>query len=102
MPNYFKQVAVAVLAVAICISGIACGGDSNPHPCQGATCAPSASEFLYATALDDISGFSIATGGSPTSLQNQAGPNQSIGIVVGPSAKFLYVSDFENAGVEAF
>jgi len=54
------------------------------------------------TALDNISGFSIATSGSPTSFQNQAGPNQSIGIVAAASAKFLYVSDFENSTIQAF
>jgi 6-phosphogluconolactonase (cycloisomerase 2 family) len=63
---------------------------------------PSATEFLYVTALDDVSGFKLGTSGAPTSVQNQSGPNQSIGIVADPSAKFLYVSDFGNAGIQAF
>ena len=102
MSGYLKQVVMAAISAAMCLCWIGCGGGSPPHPCQGATCVPSATEFLYLTALDDISGFTIGTSGAPTSFQNQSGPNQSIGIVADPSAKFLYISDFENAGVDAF
>jgi DNA-binding beta-propeller fold protein YncE len=102
MSGYIKQVLIAVVSAAMCICWTACGGGSTPHSCQGATCVPSATEFLYVTAQDDISGFKLGTGGSPTSPQHQSGPNQSIGIVADPSAKFLYVSDFGNGGIEAF
>jgi 6-phosphogluconolactonase len=98
----FKQAAVSLISAVICLGWIGCGGGSPPRPCQGATCVPSATEFLYVTALDDISGFSLATSGNPTSFQNQSGPNQSIGMVADASGKFLYVSDFENASVQAF
>jgi 6-phosphogluconolactonase (cycloisomerase 2 family) len=102
MSGYLKQVLITAISAAMCICWIACGGRSTPHPCQDATCVPSATEFLYVTALDDVSGFKLGTSGAPTSVQNQSGPNQSIGIVADPSAKFLYVSDFENAGIQAF
>ncbi|SRR6266536_3254890 len=64
--------------------------------------------FLFACLIGDecyhpnISSFNLATSGVPTSFQNQSGPNQSIGVVADPSAKFLYVSDFENSAVQAF
>ena len=102
MSGHFKQVALAVMCAVMCLSWIHCGGGEPPHPCQGATCVPSATTFLYLSALDDISGFTIATSGSPTSFQNQAGPNQSIGIAADASAKFLYVSDLANSTVQAF
>src|SRR2546423_6090611 len=78
---------------------VGCGGGITPHPCQATTCVQSATTFLYLTALDDISGFNLATSGVPTLFQDQSGPNQSIGIIADPSAKFLYVSDFENSAV---
>lgn len=102
MSGHLKQVLIAAISAALCIGWTACGGGSHPHPCQGATCVPSATQFLYVTALDDVSGFSLGTSGAPTSVQNQSGPNQSIGVVADRSGKFLYVSDFENAGIQAF
>jgi 6-phosphogluconolactonase (cycloisomerase 2 family) len=99
MRSAFKQVALTLITAAISACWMACGEGNPPHPCQGATCVPSAATFLYLTALDDVSGFAIAPSGTPTSLQSQAGPNQSIGVVADPGAKFLFVSDFENASV---
>src|SRR6266852_1736936 len=101
MSGYVKQVLIAVVSATMCV-WTACGGGSTPDPCQGATCVPSATEFLYVTALDNGSGFKLGTSGAPTSFQNQSGPNQSIGIVADSSAKFLYLSDFENGGIQAF
>src|SRR6266851_717857 len=101
MSGYVKQVLIAVVSATMCV-WTACGGGSTPDPCQGATCVPSATEFLYVTALDNVSGFKLGTSGAPTSFQNQSGPNQSIGIVADSSAKFLYLSDFENGGIQAF
>jgi 6-phosphogluconolactonase len=102
MLGYLNKIAMAVMFAAISLSWTSCGGGSTQHPCQGTTCVQSARTFLYLSALDDISGFDIATSGTPTSFQNVSGPNQSIGIVADPSAKFLYVSDFGNAAVHAF
>src|SRR5580765_7392436 len=102
MSGHLKQVLITAIAAALCIGWAACGGGTHPHPCQGATCVPSATQFLYVTALDDVSGFSLGSSGAPTSVQNQSGPNQSIGIVADRSGKFLYVSDFENGEIQAF
>ena len=102
MRSSFKQVALTLITAAICACWMACGEGNPPHPCQGATCVPSAATFLYLTALDDVSGFTIASSGTPTSFQSHAGPNQSIGVVADPGAKFLFVSDFENASVHVF
>jgi len=102
MRSSFKQTALTLITAAICVSWIACGEGNPPRPCQGATCAPSATTFLYLTALDDVSGFTVAPGGTPTSFHSQVGPNQSIGVVADPGAKFLFVSDFENASVHVF
>ena len=101
MSGYVKHVLIAVVSTTMFV-WTACGGGSTPHGCQGATCVPSATEFLYLTAQDDISGFKLGTSGAPASFQNQSGPNQSIGIVADPSARFLYLSDFENGGIQAF
>ncbi len=101
MSAYVKQCLLAAISAAIGV-WIGCGGGSSPRPCQGATCVPSPAEFLYFTALDDISGATLGSSGVPTSFQDQSGPNQSIGIVADQSAKFLYVSDFQNASVHAF
>jgi YVTN family beta-propeller protein len=54
------------------------------------------------TALDDVTTFRVNAAGMLTEPHNQSGPNQSIGVVADPSGKFLYVSDFENATIEAF
>ena len=102
MSGYIQQVLIAAVSGAMCVCWTACGGGSTPHSCQGATCVPSATQFLYVTTQDNVSGFKVGTSGAPTSSQNQSGPNQSIGIVADPSAKFLYLSDFENGGVQAF
>jgi len=66
-----------------------------------ATPTPPPAEFLYGTA-NGISSFGLSATGVPTSLQSLAGPNSSLGILVDPSARFLYVSDFANASVDAF
>src|SRR5690348_17078344 len=102
MSGYLKQVLITAIAAALCIGWTACGGGGTPPPCQGATCVPSATEFLYVTAPDAVSGFKLGASGAPTSVQNQSGPNQSIGIVADRAGKFLYVSDFENAGIQAY
>ena len=102
MSGYLKQVLITAIAAALCIGWTACGGGGTPPQCQGATCVPSATEFLYVTAQDAVSGFKLGASGAPTSVQKQSGPNQSIGIVADRSAKFLYVSDFENAGIQAY
>jgi Lactonase, 7-bladed beta-propeller len=98
----FAKVVIAAVSIAMCICWTGCGGGSRPHPCQGATCVPSAGKFLYITALDDVSMFRVGAGGIPTGSQNQSGPNQSIGVAADPLGKFLYVSDFENATIVAF
>ncbi len=69
---------------------------SSCHDCVAAT------PFLYSTAPNDISSLSVNTAGVPKSIQNQSGPSSSLGIVVDPTGKFLYVSDFANGNVEAF
>ncbi len=101
MSRHFRQIVMSVLWGAILL-WIGCGGGSTPHPCQGATCVPSAGTFMYLTALDDITGFRIDTSGTPNSFQSQSGPNQSIGMVADRSARFLYVSDFQDSAVQAF
>jgi 6-phosphogluconolactonase len=97
----FAKVVIAAVSAAMCICWTGCGGGPQ-HPCQGATCVPSAGKFLYVTASDDVSGFRVGANGTPTGSQNQSGPNQSIGVAADPSGKFLYVSDFENATIVAF
>src|SRR6266849_8204343 len=76
-------------------------GSSTPKSCLG-TCTLQPTEFLYAPGGNGISSFTLSTAGVPTPLGNQAAPNESEGIVVDPSAKFLYVSDFANGSVDAF
>ena len=93
---------VSMISAVTCCLWLGCGGGRSPHPCQGATCVPAASTFLYVAALDDVSSIRIGAGGTPTSFQNQAGPNQSVGMLADASGKFLYVSDFENSAVQAF
>src|SRR5581483_3867145 len=102
MSGHSRRLVMSLVCAGMCLSWAGCGGGRPPHPCQGATCVASATTFLYLTALDDISGFTLATSGGPTSFQSLSGPNQSIGMVADSSAKFLFVSDFENATVEAF
>jgi 6-phosphogluconolactonase (cycloisomerase 2 family) len=85
-----------------------CGSSSNTKACFGNCCTSNCTapgEFLYATGGDGgnvITSFSLSAAGVPTSLGSQAGPNQSVGIVVDPSGRFLYVSDFLNDSVDAF
>ena len=98
----YARVLIAAISVAMCICWTGCGGGSTPHRCQGSTCVPSAGKFLYVTALDDVTTFRVNAAGMLTEPHNQSGPNQSIGVVADPSGKFLYVSDFENATIEAF
>jgi 6-phosphogluconolactonase len=76
-----------------------CGPKSPTKACFGTCTAPA--EFLYATALNQISSFSFSAVGVPTSLGSQAGPNSSLGIVADASGKYLYVSDFAN-GIDGF
>ena len=77
-----------------------CGTSSGTKLCSGTCTAPT--EFVYATELNDISSFSLSAVGIPTLLGNQSGPNSSQGILVDPSEKYLYVSDFANSNVDAF
>ena len=102
MSNFRKQVIRSIAIAATCLSWISCGTGSPRPQCQGATCSPTTSTYLYVTALDDISGFTIGASGAPASPRHQAGPNQSIGIVADPSGKYLYVSDFENSTIQAY
>jgi 6-phosphogluconolactonase (cycloisomerase 2 family) len=103
MANKRVQAPFLVILVLLSFGLVNCGGGGTPPlPCQGATCGSSASTFLYLTALDDISGFSVGVSGIPTLLKSQAGPNQSIGIAANSSGKFLYISDFTNDLVHAF
>jgi 6-phosphogluconolactonase len=97
----YARVVIAAIFIAMCICWIGCGGSTNP-PCQAATCVSSAGKFLYITALDDVSGFRVGTNGTPTGVQNQSGPNQSIGVAADSSGRFMYVSDFESATIRAF
>jgi 6-phosphogluconolactonase len=94
---------VGVIGIGvICLVMISCGGaSSRPPGCQGTACTPSPT-FLYMTSLDHISGFTVDTHGVPASFQNASGPNNSVGIMADPSAKFLYVSDFTNDLLHAF
>ena len=103
MPRLGKRFVLSTGIAAICLSWISCGAGDPPRPCQGTTCVPSPSTFLYMTALDNISGFKPASSGTlGTSFQNLSGPNSSLGVVADPSGKFLYVSDFDNSTVLAF
>jgi 6-phosphogluconolactonase len=77
-----------------------CGSNSGAKFCSGTCVAPT--EFVYGTALNDISSFSLSAVGIPTLSGNQSGPNSSEGIVVDSSGKYLYVSDFANSNVDAF
>jgi len=77
-----------------------CGTSSGTKLCSGTCTAPT--EFVYATEPNDISSFSLSAVGIPTLLGNQSGPNSSQGILVDPSEKYLYVSDFANSSVDAF
>ena len=61
-------------------------------------CPPLPTSFLYVTAVNDVSQFSLATSGAPTVVASQSGPNSSQGIAVDHSSKFLYVSDFSGNG----
>jgi len=98
-----EKLFLSAVITLTCFFWISCGGGSPPPPCQGTACVPSPSTFLYLTALDDISGFKLTTSGSPgTAFQNLSGPNSSLGIAADPSAKFLYISDFENSTIQAY
>lgn len=91
MSGYLKQVLITAIAAALCIGWTACGGGGTPPPCQGATCVPSATEFLYVTAQDAVSGFKLGASGAPTSAQNQSGPNQSMELWrIGPASSCTF------------
>src|SRR5260370_1297283 len=98
-----SSIIVATLAFLLTMSGCF-GSHSGGGSLSCTNCPPPAHKpsFLFATAVNDISSFSFSSSGVPTSLGNQSGPNQTEGIVVDPSNKFLYVSDFLNGSVDAF
>ena len=99
-----SSIIVAALAFLLTMSGCF-GGLSHIGISLNCTNRPSPvskPSFLYATAVNDISSFSLGSSGVPTSLGNQSGPNQTEGIVVDPSNRFLYVSDFLNGSIDAF
>ena len=88
---------VAVLSALLAFAG--CGNFfQQTHGCG--TCA--ASTFLFATQLNNISGFTLSASGVPGPVGSLAGPNTSQGIVADKLASFLFVSDFQNGTVDAF
>jgi len=98
-----SSIIVATLAFLLTMSG--CFGShfgGGSLSCTNCPPPPPKPSFLYATAVNDISSFSLGSSGVPTSLGNQSGPNQTEGIVVDPSNRFLYVSDFLNGSLDAF
>lgn len=100
MSSYLKQLCVPIIAIAL-LGLPGCGSSSGScHNCSPPP--PVSSSFLYATAPNDLSSFSLGSSGAPTSLASQPGPNQTEGIVADPSGKFLYVSDFLNGAIDAF
>lgn len=78
---------------------IGCGSFfQQNHSCT--TC--SVPTFLFASQLNSVSGFTLASSGAPSPAGSVAGPNSTEGILVDKSASFLFVSDFQNGTVDAF
>ena len=82
-----SSIIVATLAFLLTMSGCF-GSHSGGGSLSCTNCPPPVPKpsFLFATAVNDISSFSLSSSGVPTSL---SGPNQTEGIVVDPSNRFL-------------
>jgi len=88
-----------VIVLALMLLQAGCGSFFDQHHGCGACAAPT---FLFASELNSISGFTVATSGIPSPAGNVAGPNSTEGILVDRSSLFLFVSDFQNSAVDAF
>lgn len=98
--SYLRPIAAVVLLSLIeCLSGCGSNKSSTP-PCNCSK--PGASSYLFASVTNNILTFKLGTDGVPTLLASQAGPNDSTGIIVDASSKFLYVTDFGNGEIEGF
>lgn len=86
-------------ALGVLLGLIGCGSFfQQHHSCT--TC--SVPTFLFASQLNSVSGFTLASSGAPSPAGSVAGPNSTEGILVDKSASFLFVSDFQNGTVDAF
>ena len=90
-----------ILAFALVLTS--CGGGNGSSFGCGAICSPPKPEILYVGSANQLQTFAIdsSTGvlGVPIAL---SGPSSTVDIVATPSAKFLYVSDYENNAADAF
>ena len=98
--SHLRAIAVVVVMSAIGLLA-GCGSTQTSKPPCNCT-NPGSPSYLYAAVADHILSFKLGTDGVPTPLANQAGPNDSTGIVADSSSKFLYISDFSNGEIDGF
>jgi 6-phosphogluconolactonase len=98
MSTYFRP--LVIVAVLSTISFLPACGSKNQVACDCIN--PGASSYLYASVADSTVSFKLESNGVPTVFASQAGPNDSGGILVDSSSKFLYISDFSNGEIDAF
>ena len=106
-----SQKVAGFLTFLLSLALAGCGSSTPPNSCTGIMQPPMAGasgnscvapEYLYAAGSGQVSSFTInRSTGALSAGSFTAGPS-SVGVVVDPVEKFLYVSDLANGGVYAY